>query len=107
MPVPVSALPSGVEYFRFLPEIILSIAATLVMMLEPLTGHDKKNLLSYVALAAFPGALIAAVLANATPGTAFSGLLVVDGFGTLFRVLVIGVSRSFSAPTGSFRPGQQ
>ena len=37
------------------------------------------------------GAMGAAVFANGSPGNAFSGLLIVDGFGTLFRVLVIGV----------------
>jgi NADH-quinone oxidoreductase subunit N len=89
--VPANALPAGVEYFRFLPEIILCIAATLVMMLEPLTGPTKKSALSYFTLAALFASMIAAVMANTSPGSAFSGLLVVDGFGTLFRVLVIGV----------------
>jgi NADH-quinone oxidoreductase subunit N len=89
--VSASLLPTSVEYLRFLPEIILSIAATLVMMLEPLTGLSKKTALAALTLVAFLGAMVAAVFANGSPGTAFSGLLIVDGFGTLFRVLVIGV----------------
>jgi NADH-quinone oxidoreductase subunit N len=89
--VPVSALPSGVEYLRFLPEIILSAGATLVMALEPLTGSGKKNGLVSLTFLTFLGAMVAAIAANSSPGTAFSGLLVVDGFGTLFRVLVIAV----------------
>ena len=87
----VSGLPAGIEYLRFLPEIILSVAATLVMVLEPLTGAGKKNGIVALTLAAFAGAIVAAVFANGSPGTSFSGLLIVDGFGTLFRVLVIGV----------------
>ena len=89
--MPVNALPTGVEYFRFLPEMILCLAATLVMMIEPLTGPGKKSALAYFTMVALVGSMVAAVLANSSPGSAFSGLLVVDGFGTLFRVLVIGV----------------
>jgi NADH-quinone oxidoreductase subunit N len=86
-----SAMPSSAEYMRFLPEMILSGVAILVMMLEPLTGRDKKNWLAYLALAGLAAALIGAVAANQNPGPAFSGLLIVDGFGSLFRVLVIAV----------------
>ena len=86
-----SALPASAEYLRFLPEIILSVVATLVMVIEPLTGSGKKNGLVALTLAAFIGAMVAAVFANGSPGTSFSGLLIVDGFGTLFRVLVIAV----------------
>jgi NADH-quinone oxidoreductase subunit N len=89
--VPASALPPGVDYLRFLPEIILSAAATLVMILEPFTGSSKKNALAGLTLAAFLAATAAAVYANGFPGTAFSNLLIVDGFGALFRVLVIVV----------------
>ena len=87
-----NALPvSADEYLRFLPEIILSIAGTLLMILEPLTGAGKKNALAGLTFIAFVGALAAAICANSSPGTAFSGLLVVDGYGTLFRALVIVV----------------
>ena len=89
--MPVSAVPSAAEYLRFLPEIILSAAATLVMALEPVTGPGRKNWLAGFSFAALLAAAVAAVAAYGSPGTAFSGLLIVDGFGTLFRVLVIGV----------------
>ncbi len=42
-------------------------------------------------MVAFIAALIAAIAANNNPGTSFSNMLIVDGFGTFFRVLVIGV----------------
>src|SRR5207245_4763220 len=59
------------------------------MAVEPLTGASKKNALAGFTLMAFLAALAAAIFANGSPGTAFSDLLVVDGFGTLFRALVI------------------
>jgi NADH-quinone oxidoreductase subunit N len=89
--VPVRVLPAAAEYLRFLPEIILSTFATLVMMLEPVTGRRHKSSLAYFSLIGFFAALAAAIVAAASPGAAFSGLIVVDGFGSLFRVVVIGV----------------
>ncbi len=90
--MPVSALPGGVEYLRFLPELILAAAATLVMVLESLSaGPGKRNGLAGLTLVAFLAALAAAIVAGSYPGPSFSGLVAVDGFGTLFRVLVIGV----------------
>jgi NADH-quinone oxidoreductase subunit N len=84
-------VPSGLEYLRFLPEIILSVAATLVMVLEPFTGPGRKNALAGLTLIAFIAAGVAAVAADGLPGGAFYNLITVDGFGTLFRVLVIVV----------------
>src|SRR5204862_5504211 len=40
--------------------------------------------------------------ANSSPGTAFSGLLVVDGYGTLFRALVIVVGALTVFPSNPF-----
>src|SRR5438128_6288002 len=84
-----SPVPGSVEYLRFLPEIILTVAATLIMMLEPVT--KRKSTLVCLSLAALLAAMAAAMVANASPGMAFSGLLIVDGFGSLFRVLVMVV----------------
>ncbi len=48
---------------------------------------------------AFAAALVSAVAANASPGLSFSNMLIVDGFATFFRVLVIavGILSLFSA----------
>jgi NADH-quinone oxidoreductase subunit N len=89
--VSANALPASVEYLRFLPEMILSITATLVMVLEPLSTSAKRNGLAGLSLVGLFGALAAVIFANGFPGMSFSDLLVVDGFGTLFRVLVIAV----------------
>jgi NADH-quinone oxidoreductase subunit N len=89
-------MPSNAEYMRFLPEIILTLTALLIMILEALAPESSRPLssgpralfapISIVGLAA---ALFAA--ATADPGTAFHDMLIVDTFGTFFRVLVIGV----------------
>jgi NADH-quinone oxidoreductase subunit N len=89
--MPVNFAPSAADYLRFLPEIIMIVAGTLIMFIEPLLGEKRKEGLSFLTVVAFLAALVAAVLANNDPGTSFSKMLIVDGFATFFRVLVIGV----------------
>ena len=89
--MPVNFAPSAADYLRFLPEIIMIVAGTLIMFIEPLLGEKRKEGLSFLTVVAFLAALVAAVMANSNPGTAFSKMLIVDGFATFFRVLVIGV----------------
>ena len=89
--MPASFVPSATDYLRFLPEMIMIVIGTLIMVLEPLLGGNKKNSLSGLTVLGFIAALVAAVMANGSPGTSFSNMLIVDGFGTFFRVLVIGV----------------
>jgi NADH-quinone oxidoreductase subunit N len=89
--MPVNFAPSAIDYLRILPEIIMILAGTLIMLIEPLLGERKKEGLSFLTVVAFLAALVAAVMANNNPGTSFSKMLVVDGFATFFRVLVIGV----------------
>ncbi|MGE5568834.1 MAG: NADH-quinone oxidoreductase subunit N [Rhodospirillales bacterium] len=81
--------PSGVEYLRILPEMILAAVATLIMVLEPLTPAPRKRALGYLAFLGFAAALAGAAVAGWRPGPAFSGMLEVDGFATFFRLLVI------------------
>src|SRR3712207_3479838 len=87
--MPANFLPTGAELFRFLPEIILAVIGTLVMVLDPLMPGSRFP--SRVALVGLFGGLWAAVAAYAIPGPAFQSMLIVDGFATFFRVLVIAV----------------
>jgi NADH-quinone oxidoreductase subunit N len=84
-------VPSGDDYLRILPEIIMTVAGTLIMVVEPLLGERKRAAFESISLIAFFAALVAAINANTLPGMAFSNMLIVDGFATFFRVLVIGV----------------
>jgi NADH-quinone oxidoreductase subunit N len=86
-----SLWPSGAELVRFAPEILLTLIATLIMMIEPVMGARSRNSLGHLALAGLAGALGLAIIADGTPGPAFSSMLIVDGFATFFRVLAIGV----------------
>ena len=90
--MPVNFMPTSADYFRILPEIILVVAGTLIMLIEGvLAGENKKSNLSVLTFIAFVAALVAAVAANSNQGLSYSNMFIVDGFATFFRVLVIGV----------------
>ena len=89
--MPASFTPTAIDYLRFLPEILMIVAGTLIMVMQPLLGDNKRTAFSSVTLIGFIAALVAAVAANDYPGLSFSNMLIVDGFATFFRVLVIGV----------------
>ncbi len=89
--MPDSIIPTAAELFRLLPEIILTIGATLLMVLAPLVKDKSQNALGLVSVYTLVAAMASAVAAYSDPGLAFKGMLVVDGFATFFRVLVIGV----------------
>lgn len=80
-------MPQAADIIRLLPEIVLTIAGTAMMMLAPLSV--SRRLFGYVSAAALGLALLFALNAGTFPGPAFSGLLMVDGFATFFRVLVL------------------
>jgi NADH-quinone oxidoreductase subunit N len=90
--VPTNYIPSAAEYLRILPELILTIAATLVMILEGLRGTNRETaVIPGLTLLALVGALAGTFVAYADPGAAFQQMLLVDGFATFFRALVIVV----------------
>lgn len=89
--MPASIVPSSAEMLRFLPEIVLVIAGTLLMVLDPLIGGRSQRAFGHISIAALLAAIAASLCAYRNPGPAFGGMLVVDGFATFFRVLVIGV----------------
>jgi NADH-quinone oxidoreductase subunit N len=89
--MPVNFAPSASDMLRFAPETILTIAGTLLMVLDPVFGRRKTNFFGNFTIAALLVAIYAAWVANSVPGVAFSNLLVVDGFGTYFRILVMAI----------------
>ena len=89
--MPTNLAPAAVEYLRFLPEIVLILAGTLLMVLDVLLRKQAREIYGHISIVALAAAMAAAVLAYSSPGAAFSGMLIVDGFATFFRVLVIGV----------------
>lgn len=83
-------LPTAAEYLRILPDLILTIVATAIMVLESVL-HSGKRRLGVLALAGLGAALAATAAAYANQGPAFQGMLLIDGFATFFRAIVIGV----------------
>ncbi len=87
--MPANFVPSGDDLLRFAPETILTIAGTLLMVLDPLFAKKLPKLFGHLSIAALIVALFGTAAAYSVPGSAFSNLLIVDGFATFFRVLVI------------------
>jgi len=82
-------LPTNVDYARFLPELILTVAGVLIMFLEALRSECRRTNAGLVAILALVLALPAALMSSSGP--AFQGMLVIDGMATFFRTLVIVV----------------
>ena len=80
--MPVNFAPSADDLLRFSPELILSIAGTVLMILDPLFALRLPRLFGNLSVLALILALFGAVAAFSVPGAAFSNLLVVDGFAT-------------------------
>src|ERR1700693_2820065 len=89
--MPANLMPSGAELLRLLPEIILVSAATLLMVLEAVLSRKWQRSFGHISTAALLAAIAASIQAYDSPGAAFSGMLMVDGFATFFRVLVMAV----------------
>jgi NADH-quinone oxidoreductase subunit N len=82
--------PSSIEYLRFLPEILLSIFGIVIMMLEAV-AKGKRTYMGVVALFAIAAAFAANVWGYANSGPAFQNMILIDGYGTFFRGLVLMV----------------
>ena len=89
--MPVNWMPTSADYLRFLPEIILTVMGTLLMVMDAINERRGSALYGNISIAALIAAAIASVAAFQDPGPAFSQMLLVDGFATFFRILVIGV----------------
>src|SRR5437660_657756 len=86
-------LPLGVDYIRFLPEIVLSIFGMIVMVLDPLVDEQRSQKhLGMVALLGTLTALAATLLMSQYPGSAFWNMIQVDSFSVFFHFLVIAVA---------------
>ena len=89
--MPVSNFVNWGDIVRFLPEIILSVMGTFLMVLDGLLQKRSSTAFGTISVLALIAALAGSVFAYGQAGPAFGGLLMVDGFATFFRVLVIVV----------------
>jgi len=100
--VPVSNFVNPADLIRFLPEIILTVMGTLLMVLDPVIHRRSSNAFGHLSLLALIAAIAASVYAYTHAGPAFGGMLLVDGFATFFRVLVLGVGILTILPSYKF-----
>src|SRR5512141_1601409 len=83
--------PSPAEILRLLPEIILVLVATVIMVAEALRGTREARPLGRIAVGGLLAALWASISVGGNPGFGFHNAVVLDGFAAFFRVLVIVV----------------
>jgi NADH-quinone oxidoreductase subunit N len=100
--VPVNFVFNPQDLTRFLPEILLTIAGTFLMVLDPILRKRASYAFGHLSILALLAALGASVMAYQSAGPAFGGMLIIDGFGTFFRVLVIAVGILTVLPSYGF-----
>src|SRR5262245_35322958 len=76
------------------------------MVLDPILHKRSSNVFGHITILALLAALGASVIAYNDPGPAFGGMIVVDGFGTFFRVLCIVVGILTVLPSYRFLANQ-
>jgi NADH-quinone oxidoreductase subunit N len=89
--MPANFFPSADDYLRFSPELILTVGATLMMILDPLFARKLPRMFGHLSILLMLLAIGGACAAYSVPGYSFSNLVVVDGFGTFFRVMVLSI----------------
>ena len=99
--MPASFVTSA-DMARFLPETLLTIFGTLLMVLDGILRKRSSNLFGNLTLLALVAAMGASIYAYTQQGPAFGGMLVVDGFATFFRVLVIAAGILVVLPSYSY-----
>jgi len=80
------------NYIAILPELILSAAGILIMVLIPSAGREGQARLGYFALAGIAAAFVASAVLWGSHGTALFGMVFQDAFGHLARLLLLFAS---------------
>ncbi|MBV8550813.1 MAG: NADH-quinone oxidoreductase subunit N [Acidobacteriaceae bacterium] len=90
--MPINIDVSSTDYLRFLPETLLTVFGIIVMMVEAaLPAASKRTSLGVLSLIGIAAAFAANIAANESSGPAFSNMIMVDGYGTFFRAVVLVV----------------
>src|SRR5262252_2807089 len=86
-------IPSGVDYIRILPELVLSAFGIAVMMIDPLVDEEKsQKTLGIIAFIGTLAGLGATWHMSQSHGLAFSRMVQVDTFSVFFHFLVIAIA---------------
>src|SRR5882762_234339 len=85
--------PTGAEYMRILPELVLTIFGMIVMVVDPLLDENRSHKsLGAIGLIGTLAALASTCLMAKYPGTGFWNMVRVDGFSIFFHALVIAIA---------------
>ena len=85
--------PTGAEYMRILPELVLSVFGMIVMVVDPLLDdRSSHKSLGAIGLIGTLAALASTYWMAQYPGTGFWNMVRVDGFSVFFHVLVIAIA---------------
>jgi NADH-quinone oxidoreductase subunit N len=80
--------PPGADFLRLAPELVLCLTGILVMLIEPFLGQGRRTVLVWLPGGGAGLALLATLYPALHQGSAFSGLLRIDGFSVFFHVLI-------------------
>lgn len=80
------------DLLAILPELLVMAAGCLVLVLDPLTPPDRKDRLAYFSLGALGVAFMVSYWFMGLSRPAFSGLYVLDAYGTFWKLLLIFVA---------------
>ncbi len=91
-----TAFVSTADLLAILPELLVMAGGCAVLVLAPLTSHDRKDWLAYFSLAVLGAAFVVGYWflgpLTGLPRPVFSGLYVVDAYGTFWKLLLIVAS---------------
>jgi NADH-quinone oxidoreductase subunit N len=92
-------LPAGItappveDYFRILPELVLSVFGMIIMFVDPLLDEERNQKpLGTIALIGGLAAFLSTFVMANHPGPAFSGMVRVDSFSVFFHILIIAIT---------------
>src|SRR5438034_131138 len=87
---------STADLLAILPELLVMTGGCLLLVLDPLTPQHRKDWLAFLGLATLGAAFVVGYWLKGsftgTPRPAFSGLYVLDAYGTFWKLLLIGIS---------------
>ena len=86
MPIPAPPLS---EVLALWPEILLSLAACALLVLDLLTDQARKAILGWTAFAAAVVTLLGVLLYPPQGGSIFGGMFLADGYAAFFKVLFL------------------
>ena len=90
MPTPIDAGSIGIDFAHLAPEIILTLAAIAVVLVDLVVRN--KQILAWLSIAGVLASGVAAIAlwTSGAGGASYSGVVITDLFGTFFKIVLLG-----------------